>query len=260
MQLRLTRQALRDLDLSIEKYSKKSATEYVDANDMVASFVRMRSQSPVGQETTRLPVTRATVWNIHHGRCRGLTWHDVNADVVWLLGVGWHESDSIDDANVQLKDRDVRDRLMPTVDDYRDLELTESEISEFITQVSIQAPSLIEVARRRPGEEVQGVIAERIKVSVLVYVVRSNDDSESLVETFISFEMPPIEGPCVLPTQPEWIQIVLAAMLPEAEVNRFSYGANFPRSEALDYVSPVEFERAYYYTSESESLLVLEMI
>jgi hypothetical protein len=221
VQLRLTRQALRDLDLSIEKYSKKSATEYVDANDMVASFVRMRSQSPVGQETTRLPVTRATVWNIHH----------VNADVVWLLGVGWHESDSVDDAYVQLKDRDVRDRLMPTVDDYRDLELTESETSEFITQVSIQAPSLIEVARRRPGEEVQGVIAERIKVSVLVYVVRSNDDSESLVETFVSFEMPPIEGPCVLPTQPEWIQIVLAAMLPEAEVNRFSYGANFPRSE-----------------------------
>jgi hypothetical protein len=230
MQLRLTRQALRDLDLSIEKYSRKSATEYVDDNDMVASFVEMRSQSPVGQETTRLPVTRATVWNIHYGRCRGLTWHDVNADVVWLLGVGWHETGSLDDAYVQIKNRDHHERLMPTVEDYRDLELTQAETLDFITQVSIQAPSLLETARLYPGVEIPGVIAERIKVSVLVYVIPGDQGFESLEDIYISFEMPPIEGPCVLPTQPEWIQIVLAAMLPEADSNRLLFGANFPRN------------------------------
>jgi len=231
VQLRLTHQALSDLGLSIEKYSRKSATEYVDANGMVASFVEMRSQSPVGQEATKLPVTRATVWNIHLGRYRGLTWHDVNSDVVWLLGVGWHETDSLDDAYVQLKDRDLRNRLMPTVDDYRDLELTQDETLDFVTQVSIQAPSLLETARLRPGEEIQGIIAERLKVSVLVYVVNGDQELESLEDIFISFEMPPIDGPCVLPTQPEWIQIVLAALLQEADLNRFVFGARFPRNE-----------------------------
>ncbi len=109
--------------------------------------------------------------------------------------------------------------------------MTESEIAEFITKVSIQAPKLIAKARLRPGEEVNGVIAERIKVTVLVYAISSDQESEALEETFISFEMPPVDGPCVLPTQPEWVQIVLAAMLPEADVNGLSYGANFPRKE-----------------------------
>jgi hypothetical protein len=198
---------------------------------MVSTFVKMRSQSPVGQEATKLPITRATAWNIHFGRYRGLTWHDVNSDVVWLLGVGWHETDSLDDAYDQLKERDLRDRLMPTVDDYKDLELTREETLDFVAQVSIQAPSLLGTARLQPGKEIQGIIAERLKVSVLAYIVNGDQELEFLEDIFISFEMPPIDGPCVLPTQPEWIQIVLAAMFPEADMNRFVFGAMFPRNE-----------------------------
>ncbi len=71
----------------------------------VTAFVERRSQSPRGQELTNLPVTAASVYNLHHGRWRGLTWHDEDSDVVWLLGVGWHESGSRGDAYTTLKAR-----------------------------------------------------------------------------------------------------------------------------------------------------------
>jgi hypothetical protein len=229
VQLRLTRQALRDLNLSIEKYSRKSASEYEGEHDMIATFVSMRSQSPIGQETTKLPVTKATVWNIHHGRFRGLTWHDVNSDVVWLLGVGWHETGSLDDAYVELKDWDSSGHLMPTIADYRDLELTEEDTLEFVTEVSVQAPKLVGEARQQLGSEVQAVLAGRIKTSVLVYDISEDEETEFLEEIFVSFEMPPIEGPCVMPSHPEWIHVVLAAMLPDGELSRFAYGVTFPR-------------------------------
>jgi hypothetical protein len=64
------------------------------------------------------------VYNLHVGRWRGLTWHDVAADVIWLLGVGWHEADSHDDVYEMLKNRDVPDELMPSDQDYLDLEMS----------------------------------------------------------------------------------------------------------------------------------------
>lgn len=92
MQFRLTRRALGDLGLSIQDYASRPASDYTDAHDVVRVFVERRRQSPVGQEWTNLPVTAARAYNLHFGRLRALTWHDEDAGVVWLLGVGWHES------------------------------------------------------------------------------------------------------------------------------------------------------------------------
>ena len=143
MQLRLTRRALEDLDLSIERYAGRPATDYRGAHIFVTAFVERRSQSPRGQELTNLPVTAASVYNLHYGRWRGLTWHDEDSDVVWLLGVGWHESGSRGDAYATLKARDVAGTLMPDEQDYLDLEMTLEEAGAFVVQVSQQAPALV---------------------------------------------------------------------------------------------------------------------
>ena len=143
MQFRLTRHALEDLGLSIDACAGRPATDFQDAHDVVRVFVERRSQEPKGQEWTNLPVTSAPAYNLHHGRYRGLTWHDEDSDIVWLLGVGWHEADSRDDAYEVLKARDQAGTLMPSEQDYLALEMSFAETQLFVTQVSQQAPALV---------------------------------------------------------------------------------------------------------------------
>jgi hypothetical protein len=214
VQFRLTRRALQDLDLSIPEHASRPATDYTDAHDVVRAFVQRRRQSPVGQEWTNLPVTAARAYNLHFGRHRGLTWHDADSDVVWLLGVGWHESGSLDDAYEVLKARDLAGTLMPNEQDYLDLEMSLEETHSFVARVSQEAPAPVEQARQAIGVEVRGVIAGRLGVGVLVEVVVIPGEDESLEEIWVGFEMPPIEGTTELLPQPEWIMAVLAAMVP----------------------------------------------
>lgn len=229
MQLRLTRRAFEDLALVADVYARLPATEFVDTNDVIRSFVELRSQDPKGQERTSLPVTSAPVYNLHHGRHRGLTWHDEDSEVVWLLGVGWHESGSRDDAYAVLKRRDEAGDLMPTEQDYLDLEMTLEESRSFVVQVGEQAPVLLAEARERSGEEVRGVIAGRLGVVVQVEVVIIPCEDESLEEVWVGFEMPPLPGACALPPQPEWIRVVLAAMIPIGGLENLEFGGTFPR-------------------------------
>jgi hypothetical protein len=180
-----------------------------------------------GQETTQLPVTKVTVFNFHFGRWRGLTWHDKNNDIVWLLGVGWHESGSNDDAYEVLKRRDISGKLMPTDFDFEDLELSYDESLTFVKQVDAQAPALIEEARLEPGVLKSAVIAGRIGVGVVVNVVVI-DNNVGAEEIYIGFELPPVEGPCNLPPQAEWLGLILAAMLPNANFLEIEFDKAFP--------------------------------
>lgn len=231
VQFRLTRHALEDLSLSIDAYAGRPATDFQDAHDVVRVFVERRSQEPKGQEWTNLPVTSAPAYNLHHGRYRGLTWHDEDSDIVWLLGVGWHEADSRDDAYEVLKARDQAGTLMPSEQDYLDLEMSFAETELFVTQVSQQAPALVDEARQTPGQEVRGLIAGRLGVGVLVEVVAITGDDESLEEIWVGFEMPPVGGACELPAQPEWILAVLAAMVPvQISFSDLDFSGAFPRA------------------------------
>lgn len=230
MQLRVTRRALEDLGLPIEDFAGRSATDFADAHDVVRGFVERRQQSPIGKEWTNLPVSSTRSYNLHFGRHRGLTWHDEDADVVWLLGVGWHELGSIDDAYAVLKARDVAGTLMPEEQDYLDLELSLEEARSFVARVSRDAPALLEQARQAPGTEIRGVIAGRLGVGVVVEVVVIPGEDESLEEIWVGFALPPIEGNTELPSQPEWIMTVLAAMVPvSVSVEALDFGGSFPR-------------------------------
>src|SRR4051812_21774559 len=102
MRLRVTRRALQDLGLSAD-YAGIPAEELVERHAVIGSFVTKRRQSPIGQEVTYLPVTKATTYNLHRGTARGLTWHDEDLDVVWLLGVAWHSTGDDSDAYDELK-------------------------------------------------------------------------------------------------------------------------------------------------------------
>lgn len=231
MQFRLTRRALADLGLSIHDYASRPATDYTEAHGLVRAFVERRRQSPVGQEWTNLPVTAARAYNLHFGRHRGLTWHDEDSDVVWLLGVGWHESGSLDDAYEVLKARDQAGHLMPNEQDYLDLEMSYQETHSFVVLVSQDAPALVDQARQTPGVEVSGVIAGRLGVGVLVEVVVISGQDESLEEIWVGFELPPLQGATELPPQPEWIMAVLAAMVPvNVSADALDFSGNFPRA------------------------------
>jgi hypothetical protein len=231
VQFRLTRRALEDLGLPIKDYAARPATDFTNAHDVVRAFVERRQQSPVGQEWTNLPVTAARAYNLHFGRHRALTWHDENSEVVWLLGVGWHEFGSVDDAYAVLKARDAAGTLMPDEQDYLDLEISFDDARSFVVQVSEQAPALVDLARQTPGAEVRGVIAERIGVGVVVEIVVIPGEDESLEEIWVGFELPPLEGDTQLPTQPEWIMAVLAAMVPvHVSADALEFGGSFPRS------------------------------
>lgn len=189
-----------------------------------------RRQDPGGQEWTNLPATAARAANLHFGRHRGLTWHDQASNVVWLLGVGWHESGSLDDAYDVLKARDQAGTLMPDEQDYLDLEMSYEEAHSFVVLVSHEAPALVEQARQAPSTEVRGIMAGRLGVGVVVEVLVVPGEDESLEEIWVGFEMPPIEGATELPPQPEWIMTVLAAMVPvQLSAEALEFGGNFPR-------------------------------
>jgi len=230
VELRVARRALKDLGLPVAEFCRRPATEYEDAHDVVKAFVERRGQSPVGQEATSLPVTKATVYNLHHGRYRCLTWHDEDSDVVWLLGVGWHESGSRDDAYAILKARDEAGTLMPDEDDFLDLAMSYEEAHSFVAQVSEQAPELVAQARQNPGQEVRDLIAGRLDVGVYVEIVDIAAEDETLEEIWVGFSLPPLPGPCELPAQLEWLQTVLAAMIPEeVSLADVEFGGAFPR-------------------------------
>lgn len=228
MHLRLTRRALDDLGLPVGELCCRDAVTYADQSAVVKAFVGLRSQSPIGQEITRLPVTGAPVFNLHAGRHRGLTWHDEESGVVWLLGVGWHESGSADDAYAVLKARDDAGTLFPGEDDYLDLELTLEEAKDFAVVVGKEVPALIKEARANPGSEIRGRIAGRINLGVAVDVVVIVDTEA--MQLWVAFEMPFDEGEVGLPQTGDLVRTVLAAMVPvEVHLDDVDFAAEFPR-------------------------------
>lgn len=227
MQLKLTRQALADLGLSVEEYCGRWADEFQNLHPVVAAFVERRQQNPEGIETTQLPVTRAVVYNLHNDRWRGLTWHDRESDVVWLLGVGWHEQGSRTDAYEVLKRRDVLGELMPTEDDYRDLEMPLEELESFVTHVWEEVPELLLKAQNNPGLDAWDLIAGRLEVGI--YWDKIAVDDQHLNEVWIAFKLPPRDGPCHLPPQAEWLTVILGVIVPHNQSQNVDIGASpFP--------------------------------
>lgn len=202
MRLRVTRQALVDLGLSVDNAGRR-AEDLAELHPILGAFVERRSQSAEGQESTLLPSTKAVVWNLHRGRWRALTWHDSDDDVVWLLGAGWHESGSIDDAYAMLKSRDANDELFPTIDDYLDLE-TDADPHAFVAALASEASGLV-AASFDTKRSVESTLGDTVQLRLAVREV------EGRFELWLGFAMPPLTDRA-LPG--EWKMAAVAAFGP----------------------------------------------
>lgn len=207
-QLRLTHRALEDLDLASE-LAVLPADAYTDRHECVQAFVERRSQHPEGPEATFLPVTAAPVYNLHCGRHRGLTWYDEGHGVVWLLGVGWHEGSSRDDAYEVLKNRDEAGDLFP---DERDYLALRPDPRAFVHELSTRSTELLEQATAT-GRPQEAVIADALRVVVAVDVV--DVEGRSLREISLHVGMPPL-AKGVIPS--DWTPVVLAAFFRDADL------------------------------------------
>jgi hypothetical protein len=219
VRLHLTRRALSDLGLDVDEHAGRPADELADLHPLIAAFVERRRQRAEGQETIQLPRSRAIVYSLHSGRWRGLTWSEADLNIVWLLGAGYHRSGERTDAYAELKARDEIDELFPTEQDYLDFE---SDPADFAAAVARDAPRLIEAARARIGEEINGELGGALDVFVLV---RGG-------EVWVGFAMPP---KAEVPPYPEWLLVALAALLPDADQADIRYGEQFPRPGGTKY-------------------------
>lgn len=214
-QLRLTHRALEDLDLPPE-LAVLTADAYADRHECVQAFVERRSQDPEGPEATFLPVTAAPVYNLHCGRHRGLTWYDEARGVVWLLGVGWHEGSSRDDAYEVLKNRDETGELFPDESDYLALRPNPERFAYELDERSMELLDRAEMT----GEPQEAVIADALRVVVEVEVVEI--ESQSLREVSLHVGMPPL-AKGVIPS--EWTPVVLAAFFRDADMQDIEWVA-----------------------------------
>lgn len=179
-----------------------------DHHQVIAAFVERRSQSPEGAESTILPVSSRTVYNLHSGRWRALTWYEKPQDTVWLLGAGWHESGSRTDAYAYLNALDSKGELFPAYVDIADHEESRRPVWDaVVAAVADEAGPAVAAARNQPGVPVEFVLGDALRLRVLVE--RVDDDQDSIEELWVGVGMPPmVEG--VLPPGPSWQMLLLA--------------------------------------------------
>ena len=194
---------------------------------VLKAFVKRRSQNPEANETTQLPASAQVVFNLHAGRYRALTWYDQTSQTVWLLGVGWHERGSRDDAYAYLKELDRADVLFPTEADYQLLyaSLERESVTNF-SDIVRDAVEFGPVTRSQAEENLD----TRYKVSLagvldVSLIVGDEEHNGLLIRRYeVRFFMPPLRAG-VLPPDTSWTLKLSPAFMPEdADVSHFVVG------------------------------------
>lgn len=202
--LRVTRRCLRE-DLGLSAAEVVAPIEDIaETCPIVRAFLERRSQNPQGQETIQGLTSRIVAYSLHGGRERGITWHDEQEDVVWLMASHLHAAGDADDAYPYFLDLDRQGKLLPTRDDYADL-IIQSQAPTFAESVLRDAPPLVAAAQESPGTIQAGTVAGRIRVRC-VY----EDGELPMMTVAISQRLLPGE----VQVPPEWQFILAAAFLP----------------------------------------------
>ena len=202
--LRITLRCLTG-DINCRREDAYRPVEDLD-HEVCKAFIAKRSQSPVGTDKVQPLNSNVQVYTLHAGRWRGVTWHDQEEDIVWLLGCRFHRSGEREDAYPFFKDLDAAERLLPTEEDYLiHFDLQERELPARLQEV---AQEILERARRRRGEELREVIGGTFPVSVVVE--RENE----LEQVWVAVSQRLLGGEIQPP--PEWLRFIVAAFFPDA--------------------------------------------
>ena len=202
--LRVTIRSIQD-ELQLPPEAARRHPSELD-HEICSAFVTQRSQNPIGVEKLQPITSSIEAYTLHAGRWRGVTWHDEEDNVVWLLGFGYHRSGETGDAYPYFKQLDANGQLLPTTEDY-DL-LYELRDAAFPQQLVDLASRMLESARSDPGNEIRDVLAGTFPVSVVVEI----EDGLEAVWIAVSHRL--VRGEIDPP--PEWMRFVLAAFFPDA--------------------------------------------
>jgi hypothetical protein len=195
-----------DLDLDFSVLRSRAVAELTGQHELLA--ILAADQWPdLTARPARLGSSTAVLDNFHRGLWCGLTWYDPDLDLLWLCYVGYHRPDDRATAHLVFDDRDLADRLLPTLGDYRDLD---PDPAAFVARLGELGAGPLGQAREEPGKVVRvdlGGLAALLLVEpvTVVGVVRE--------QVWVAFTP---TGSLPLPIPPDWLQTALAALLPTA--------------------------------------------
>lgn len=192
----------------------------------LVKFEEMRRHYPTGQEWTHnLPLHPGATWNLHSGDDRGVTWHDRDADIVWLCAAGFHRSGQPDDLYNRAVELDGEDRLLPTAD-----EINESRKAlrpNPMTELAQQLPQMLKLARENPRMEISRYFDGVAKASVLVEVVIEDRDGLEEVSLGVTLVFPTEVKPGT-----DVFAVCVAVLFPAEPVQDMEFVTGFPHRSA----------------------------
>lgn len=200
-------------DLSLSAATLGNARTHVAVHRVIRAFVERRSQDPTGQETFRCATegTGKTIYTLHSGDDRGATWHDSDEggdegtalDIVWLLGCRPSHGYEALCAVARAGD------LLPAEMDYQ--ALIDEDARTFATALVTEVPNLLREAKRRKGQVVHGLLADRIPVRLYC---DPDDEAPLLTVAIRTYPMP---GTMVLTKK--WFERVVLAFFQQRPEN-----------------------------------------
>lgn len=140
---------------------------------VVEEVRRIAPTSPDGQKRIQA-IEHPPVFRVRHGRWRGATWVEEVPGLVWLLAAALREEGSGDDAFEVFEGLHVAGTLLPTEEDRLRDRL--EEITRFVAEVRRDATEGLAEARRRPGQEIAWILADRVQV--LIFLTRGEGYDE----------------------------------------------------------------------------------
>jgi hypothetical protein len=198
----------RDLDLPADAIAEEPAAQG-ERHALLGAFYSRRASSPVGQETIEGLQANVVAYSLHAGRWRGLTWHDGELAIVWLLAGRYHRSGERDDSYPHFRGL-AKYQLLPTEEDYE--RVFDRESHAFAQTVVSDVAVIFLAAHAQPGEIVSGRVASRI-------AVRAVEQGASLQ---VAVKMQLYPGDEQVPA--EWLMTVLAAFFPDARFEDLIWG------------------------------------